>query len=168
MHVVRYRPADAIRWIEVAIQSPASTIESTAGAPETLREAVLTAFGRWLDLGKETTAELLVRSIRATEYRLHETFLEVQGLTGAKRYPYADLHSVEFKKGDRFLFRGENAKLTVRPYAYFAISGLRIPLGWERDGLPVPYRLLAEEIALRSGARAPNPAKNRRSRPKTR
>ncbi|GIV01889.1 MAG: hypothetical protein KatS3mg015_0719 [Fimbriimonadales bacterium] len=168
MHVVRYRPADAIQWIEVALQPHASSFDFRAEGPESVRDAVLSAFGKLLDLSKETTAEVLLRTIRAIEYRLFDDHLEVQNLAGVKRYAYADLKTVELRKRDRFLFRGEGIRFAIRPYATLALTGVRLPLGWQREGLPVPYRLLAEEIALRSSVKVLDRRHQPEKPPKTR
>ncbi len=161
MLVARYRPADAIRWIEIGSRRIAKPGDLPFEPPAGAKDAILDAFQKALNLGKTKMAELQGRAIRAREYLLYEDRFEVVASSGTRSVLYTDVESLELKRGDSFLFRLRQGRVTVRPYAWLSVLGTRIPLGWERNGVEVPFETLPEEIALRARARVVTPRRDR-------
>ncbi|MER3413677.1 MAG: hypothetical protein C4327_11885 [Meiothermus sp.] len=150
MLVARYRPADAIRWIEIGTRRTAKPGDLPFEPPGGARDAILDALQKALDFGRTKMAEFHGQAIRAKEYLLYEDRFEVVASSGTRSVLYADVESLELKRGGSFLFRLRQGRIAVRPYAWLLVLGTRIPLGWERNGVDVPFETLSEEIALRA------------------
>lgn len=161
MLVARYRPADAIRWIEIGTRRIAKPGDVPFDPPGDAKDAILDALRKALSLGKTKMAEFQGKAIRAREYLLHEDRFEVIAASGTRSVLYADVESLELKRGDSFLFRLRQGRVAVRPYAWLSVPGTRVPLGWERNGVEVPFETLPEEIALRARVRVVTPRPGR-------
>lgn len=153
MHVVRYRPADAIRWIEIGARRISKPGDLPYDPPSDPKGAILHAFTKALDLGRTKWAEIQGKALRAKEYLLYEDRFEIVSPSRTRVALYADIESLEVKRGDVFLFHLKQRRVAIRPYAWLLTMGVRIPLGWERNRVDVPFETLPEEIALRANVR---------------
>ena len=52
--------------------------------------------------------------------------------------------------GDRARLILEKGSVTIRPFAHIVAGRVKVPVGWVRNGMEVPYDLLIEEIAARA------------------
>ena len=41
----------------------------------------------------------------------------------------------------------DRGTLQIKPYAYVVAGKLKVPIGWARNGIEVPYELLIEELS---------------------
>lgn len=103
--------------------------------------------------GKSAIASLASKQLESLEYVLTEDRL----LVGTKEIPFAAIRSVEMSGGSEFVVRAASKSVSITPYAWLEVAGHRVPLGWLRDGMEVPFELLAEEIAARAGVEIRRP-----------
>jgi hypothetical protein len=157
MLVARYRPADAIRWIEIGTRRLAKPGDLPFDPPADARAAVVEALRKALSLGKSKVAEFQGKAIRAREYFLYEDRFEAVLPSGVRNVQYADVESLEVRRAGAFVLRLRKGRFTLKPYAWLSVPGARIPLGWERNGVAVPFETLPEEIALRANVRVVTP-----------
>jgi hypothetical protein len=156
MDLIRYRPGEAIRWLETGAQSSRKTaaekgrslVRSDSG--DTIGSQLKKAAGALFDVGRGAYTDLLHRRAQAGEFLLHEAFFEIESSGRTQRVNYDQVLSIE-QKGDRTLVTHEKGVLTIKPYAYIVSGRIRIPIGWSRNGMEVPYELLIEELCARCG-----------------
>ncbi|MBA3725510.1 MAG: hypothetical protein H0W86_03430 [Armatimonadetes bacterium] len=145
-----YKPADILRWLKIGSQSLRSVDLKPVKRDEiSLKGVVGAALGKALDIGKATVASAGGWAIDRLEYRFHEDRLEMLGAGLPKSILYSEIRSVTSSKRT-FQVVYEGGKLTLRPYAWLLVSGVKVPLGWERNGMEVSFELLAEELAARA------------------
>ena len=106
--------------------------------------------GAMFGYGKSALADLLHRQLEASEYVLHPDRLEILSPTGAKYVPYDQIQEIRVK-GDRFVLMLGNGKVTIKPHAYILSGTLKVPVGWQRNGMEVAYEMLLDELSARAG-----------------
>lgn len=159
MEPIRYRPGEAIRWLKTG----AETIRKSAnqrgrqvvqgGAPRDLRDAgrtVMDAAGALKDLGKSAWADLRASELEGTEYVLLDEHFDIVRGTSIKSIPYKTIKEIEVR-GDRSTLVLEKGSVQIKPHAYLVAGSIKVPVGWARNDMEVPYELLIEELAARSG-----------------
>jgi glutamate dehydrogenase/leucine dehydrogenase len=154
MEPIRYRPGEAIRWLEIgaddirksAKRQGTSLVRREGGRTigKDLRDAAGAIFG----LGKSALADLLHRQAEAAEVVLNQDSFTVNSPGGAKTVQYADVTAMKMQ-GDRLTVEHENGRLTIKPYAYIVSGRVKVPVGWSRNGLEVPYDVLLDELSAR-------------------
>lgn len=145
---VTYKPADAIRWAEIT--APALT--KIHPQPTPFPTSVKQAFQKVLDLSKTAAAQVSHKALQQLEYRLYDEALEIHSQTGLRSVPYDQIVRIEILKKDAFNIVTKKGAIRIKPYAWLLVANVRVPLGWKRDGMEVPYSLLLEEIIARSKA----------------
>jgi hypothetical protein len=158
MEPVRYRPGEAIRWLEMGAGSSRKSaqnkgkdlVQRRGGKP--LMENVATAAGALFDMGKSAYADVLHNAAREAEIVLFDDHFEA-GKGVRKPYRYADVRRIEIE-GDQYTIVLQNDRVTIKPYAHLVSGRVRVPIGWSRNGIEVPYELVIEEIAARAGIEA--------------
>lgn len=157
MDAVRYRPGDAMRWLETAAGARRKSAKdkgmsflAPAGedSPRGIKENLITAAGAIADYGKGAYADLIKRQADSYEIILSETEFSVSKSTGPKIYRYADVTAVTEEKDKITVTLGQTS-VTIRPYAYITAGRVKVPIGWDRNGMEVPFELLVEELAAR-------------------
>lgn len=108
------------------------------------------AAGALLDVGKGAVADLLHRQAEARSYTLLEDRFSINGPTGTRTVPYSQVASIRLAQ-DKATVVLTKGSLTIAPYAHIVAGRVRVPVGWSRNGLEVPYELLIEELAARCG-----------------
>ncbi len=141
----RYRPADVLRWLEMGSQTVRQTPLKPAGPDVT--KAIFEIVGKVVREGKGAIAGIAGKQLEGLEFVLEDLAL----VAGNRRIPYSEIRSVEHEKGTIFHIHATGSPLTIKPYAWLEVAGHRVPIGWLRDGMEVPFELLAEEIAARAG-----------------
>ncbi|MCB8932231.1 MAG: hypothetical protein M9921_08200 [Fimbriimonadaceae bacterium] len=154
MEPIRYRPGEAIRWLE----SGAKDIRKEAarkGKSLVRREGQRTvgrdlkdAAGALFEMGRSALADLAHHQAQATEYVLHEKKFEVVKPSGSKSVAYDTVKSMKVQN-DRATLVLEQGSVHVKPHAYIVAGRIRVPVGWTRNGMEVPYETLLEELAAR-------------------
>ena len=154
MELIRYRPGEAIRWLQTGAQKnrkDAKVMAKSMAPPEdmrTLAENVKSAAGALVAVGRGAIADLMHHQASASEYVLGESDFEVIKPGSSKRYQYSEVRGIQVT-GDRFLIRTDRAQIVVKPYAHVVAGRLKVPVGWSRNGIEVPYELLIEELSAR-------------------
>lgn len=160
MEPVRYQPGEAIRWLQTGaaknrkrakdrgreIVRTVQTIDR-----RTIGRNVMNVAGAIVDIGKGAWADLLHSQAMASEFVLDEEFFEVVKPNRTKHVAYETVSRIEVK-GDRMLIELESgSSILVKPYAYIVAGRVKVPVGWIRNGLEVPYEVLMDELSARCG-----------------
>ncbi|MFN8218763.1 MAG: hypothetical protein U0S12_01345 [Fimbriimonadales bacterium] len=156
MELVRYKPGEAIRWLETGAQDMRKQAART-GKRLVQREGERSvgrdfrdAAGVLIDLGKSALAELSHRQAEASEYVLHEDRLEIVSPARITSVKYEQIKQIKLK-GEAVKLVLESGSFTIKPHAYIVSGRIRVPVGWRRNGLEVPYETILEELSGRSG-----------------
>lgn len=157
METVRYRPGDALRWLQTGadnIRKAAgdrgrSVIRQTGTDQKKFGENLKTAAGALVDYGRSAYAEVLHRQAEATEYVLLADRLDLVKGSKIESIPWESIKGVRLD-GDRALLVLEKGQVTLKPFAHLVAGRVKVPVGWTRNGMEVPYELLIEEIAARA------------------
>ena len=159
MDEVVYVPSQCIRWLEMgagglrdsakerAIVARASFQDRNFG------EAIRSTVSAGARAGKALLADLAGKRGEATEYRLFDDHFELVTLLRTESFNYDGVTKLERGVGSRFryvLTLGHNRR-TISPVAWMESGAVRVPIGWERNGMEVPYTLLIEELSARCG-----------------
>ncbi|MBL8065007.1 MAG: hypothetical protein JNM34_04010 [Chthonomonadaceae bacterium] len=153
MGIVTYRPAEVLHWFEIgskeALQRAKGKGSSVSG--HGILHGIKVVAGVATDLGIGTMTGLAQKKAEDTSFDLSDTYFEVTGLTGRKRISYSEVTEVRSKPHDRAEIVHRSGTLTIKPIAHLVSGRMRVPVGWTRNGMEVPYTVLIEEIAARSG-----------------
>ena len=117
---------------------------------KTFTENLKTAAGAIFDFGKGTYTDMMHRQAEDTEYVLQDGQFDIVKSGNLKTIPYDRVVTVHLK-GDRATFTLDKGVVTVKPFAYIVAGRVRVPVGWNRNGIEVPYDLLVLELAARCG-----------------
>ncbi|MCW5941353.1 MAG: hypothetical protein KIS66_03925 [Fimbriimonadaceae bacterium] len=152
MSVVRYRPADAVRWLQMGSESAARDAQRRGQAAfrggDDLRRNFRDAAGAIFGAGKTAVAQALHAQANASEYVLYEELMEIVQGAKTKTVRYNDVKSIEVK-GDRARLVLREGEVKIDPPAHISVGRVRVPIGWERNGMEVAYDVLLDEIGAR-------------------
>jgi hypothetical protein len=156
MELVRYRPGEAMRWLKTGAQTERRSA-ARKGRSLVRREGHRTvgrdlgeAASALIDMGKSAWADLVALQAEASEYVFHDDAFEIVKSTGVRRIPYSDVTSLTMD-GDRLIVELTKGSVTIKPHAYIVAGRVRVPIGWSRNGLEVPYELMLDELSARCG-----------------
>lgn len=152
MDIVRYRPGEAIRWLQTGaenIRREARTkgktvVEDGKSFGENLKTAASAVF----EFGKGAYAEMMHSQAEANEFVLHENHVDIVRNGTIKSIDYSAVQAMEIH-GEKTLLILEKGKVSIKPFAYIVAGKAKVPVGWTRNGIEVPYELLLEELAAR-------------------
>jgi len=153
---VRYKAGDAIRWLDIGSDSLKNSAKRHTRdvvdrkGERTIGKDIGGIFSAVMDLGKGAVADLLHRQAETNEYVLDDTTLEVRSGRGAKRIAYDQVKSIR-RIHDKVKIILSQGSVEIKPYAHVVAGRIKVPVGWERNGVEVPYDLLAVELAARAG-----------------
>jgi hypothetical protein len=158
MEIVRYRPGEAIRWLQTGaenIRKSASdrgkSVFSQSGTEQRpLYENLATAAGALYDFGKSAYTDLQHRRAEASEYVLQDEHFDIVLGNAIKSIRYKQVAGIRVK-GDRATLILDKGQVGIKPYAYVVSGSAKAAVGWVRNGTEVPYELLIEELAARCG-----------------
>jgi hypothetical protein len=51
--------------------------------------------------------------------------------------------------GDKLVLVLDKGSVLVKPFAYIVAGKIKVPIGWSRNGVEVPYELIIEELSAR-------------------
>jgi hypothetical protein len=165
MEPIRYKPGEAIRWLETAADSfrkSAKNKGKEAVDPKRDRSdfkkvgaSVADAAGAIYDFGKGAWADMLHRQADASEYVLQENHFDVVKGGSIKSVEYQRVTEISIK-GESVIVKLDKGSVSIKPYAYIISGRVKVPVGWSRNGMEVPYELLIEELAARCGVNVTN------------
>ncbi len=158
MEIVRYKPGEAIRWLKVggeserkqAAEKGKSVFEQTGTDQRPAYQNVFTVAGALYKFGRGAYGELKAKMAEASEYILQDAHFDVVHAQSIKSIKYAQVAAVKLT-GDKIQLTLDKGHLTIKPYAQIVAGTVKAPVGWTRNGIEVPYELLAEELAARCG-----------------
>jgi len=158
MELVRYRPGEAIRWIQVGannMRKSAKTrgkgvVGQTGIDQRNFGENMKTAAGAIFDFGKSAYAEVLHRQAEASEYVLEDDHFDIVHGGSIKSINYDRVKQVQMAP-DRAKLVLDKGSLMIKPVAFIVAGRVRVPLGWTRNGIEVPFELLLQELSARCG-----------------
>lgn len=157
MSAVYYKPPEISHWLEEG-----SKTARDAGKEKTkelakatshfdIAQSIKAAASAAKGFGKSAMAELAQRKIDEVSYTLYDDAVEYESLTGRKRIAFNEITTIMKQKNDRFTIASESAEIHIKPIAHLVTSRVKVPIGWNRSGMEVPYGLLIEEISARCG-----------------
>jgi malonyl CoA-acyl carrier protein transacylase len=150
--VVRYRPGEAIRWLDGAAEEALGQAKEKASAVTQngagWTERIKKVAGALGELGRGAQAELTRRRAAVSEFVFRDEDFTVSRAGSRQTFPYSAVKRFA-KDKDKVVVTLAHAALTIRPYAYVVAGKLKVPVGWDRNGSEVPYELLFEEWAAR-------------------
>lgn len=159
MDPIRYRPGEALRWLETGADRARESARekgrriSEPPHDETIKRighGLKNAVGAAVDFGKGAWADLLAQRADATEYVILNDRLElVQGKT-MRSVKFTEIRAIH-KKGDRYRVSLVNGSLNIEPYAHIVAGKVKVPIGWTRNGIEVPFELFPDELSARCG-----------------
>lgn len=156
MEVVRYKPGEAIRWLQTEagrLKSDAKASGRAAAEPGSvdmhgITETVKNAASAVFNMGRSAYAEMAHLRANASEFVLLEDRLDIVSGTSIKAIPYSSVKKITLK-GDKAQLILEKGTYVIKPFAYVVAGPMKVPIGWERNGLETPYLLIIEELAAR-------------------
>lgn len=156
MEVVRYRPGEAIRWLQTgaelhrktAHERGRSIVRQTGTEQRPLTQNLKTAASALMEYGKGAYAEMLHHQASASEYILQDEQFDIVSGNSIKSIDYSRVKAVTMR-GERAVLTLDKGTLTIKPFAHIVAGRTRVPVGWVRNGTEVPYDLLIEELAAR-------------------
>lgn len=155
--IIRYRPPEVLHWLELGArdlkQDAARHGRSVVRreGERTIQKDVVQAAQALYDLGKGTFADVVHRSVQAIEYALLDDSLEIRETARTRTIPYSRIKRIEWKTGDRATVVLDQGSISIKPLAHLVAGAIKVPVGWNRNGMDVPYDLLIDELAARAG-----------------
>jgi hypothetical protein len=153
VELVRYRPDQAIRWLrlDAETQRASAKIRSKkVGQEASVNTKMKAAAEVLLDLGKSAYTEAVHSFAEANEYVLQEHQFDIIRNGVIKTIAYDRIIAIQFRN-DRGSLILDKGTVTIKPFAYLTAGRIKVPIGWQRNGLDVPFELIFEEISARSG-----------------
>jgi len=154
MELIRYRPGEAIRWLETGardIRKDAARQGKSLVRREGERSVgkdIKQAAGAIFAMGRSALADLAHLQALATEYVLHEDKFEIVRQNSPRTLKYESVQSIKFQN-DRATLVLEQGSVSIKPHAYIVAGRIKVPVGWSRNGMEVPYETFFEELAAR-------------------
>jgi hypothetical protein len=110
-----------------------------------------------MSLGRGATNELALRQASEEAYVLGADAFERIGLGARSRVPYAKVKEIVALGSDRYELTHASGRLVVRPVAHLVRGRSRVPVGWVRNGVEVPFSTLIDELSARCGVEVSQP-----------
>jgi hypothetical protein len=157
MNLITYTPAEVLKWFDTesrranaharAQTQEIAKIATEDGLIPTIKQAAVAA----ISITKGAYGTVVQKQTGETKYDLYEQGLEFVDLTRRTKVDYKQIRQIVAKPGDRFQILYNGGSLSIKPPAHLVAGKLRVPVGWIRNGIEVPYLTLVEEISARSG-----------------
>ncbi|MCH8977792.1 MAG: hypothetical protein IH945_00925 [Armatimonadetes bacterium] len=156
MPTVTYRPPDILHWFSTGSQEAIDSALrkgralTKSAAESSVKQNIIRAAGVAADIGRGAAAEVLHRQAVDTVYKLHDEQMDVRGATGTRTIAYESITAILLHPKDRFTVEYGEGTLTVRPIAHLSAGKVRVPVGWVRNEIEVPFSTLLDELSARS------------------
>lgn len=155
---IRYAPGEVLRWIDDSRPDGLDEAKRKGRSlfqregERTLGRDLRDAAGMVLGVGKSALAQLARRQALAQEFSLYEDDFEILSPGAAtRRIRYLQVQRISWRAQDRVVLELDRGHVTIKPVAHLVAGKLKVPVGWTRNGLEVPYETLIDEIAARCG-----------------
>lgn len=102
--------------------------------------------------GRGAVAEITQRKVQKLSYGLEDTHFQVVKLTSNQSWEYSEINGIYAERNHTYRLNYEGGDLIIKPPAMLVAGRTRVPIGWDRNGMEVPYVMLIEELAARCGA----------------
>lgn len=155
MEPIRYKPGEAIRWLETGADANRKSAKQkgkevfASGIPASIKLGQ--GIGALFDLGRGAWADVLHKQAEASEYVLQEDRFDVVSGNSIKTVPYSEVKKISIKGEKAIVTLQRGSTLSIKPYAHITAGRIRVPVGWMRNGMEVPYDLLIDELSARCG-----------------
>ena len=152
---IRYKPGEAIRWLETAAEANRKSAKlkgkEVFGSDIPPGAKLGQGLGALFDLGRGAWADILHKQAEASEYVLQDDRFDVVSGNSIKSVLYGDVKKIAMKGERATVTLQRGSVLQIKPYAHITAGRIRVPVGWMRNGMEVPYDLLIEELSARCG-----------------
>lgn len=152
MEPVRYRPSDVIRWLDSGSdrirESSSRKAQSVIGrkGARTVTKDIRDVAGALMDAGAAALADLKHRQAESAQYLIADDYFEVITLTGNRKIPYSEVVQIRLRDDDCQIIL-ERGSVNIRPFAHLVSGRVKVPIGWLRNDIEVPFELIIDEIA---------------------
>jgi hypothetical protein len=158
VELVRYRPGEAIRWLQTGAETMRKTastrsrdlVRQSGADQKGFGENVKTAAGALYDFGKSAYADVVRKHVETSEFVLQEDHFDMVHNGSIKTIPYSRVKQVTLTP-ERARLMLDKGSVSIKPVAFVLAGHLKVPGGWVRNGIEVPFDLLIEELAARCG-----------------
>jgi hypothetical protein len=154
VELIRYKPGEAIRWLQIGAedfkkdaQRKGKSVIRREGERTIQRDVKEVAGAIW-GMGKGALTDLIHRQAEATEYILHEEMFELVSPGQIRSIKYSVVKAIRVK-GDKVTVILDRGSLTIKPHAYILSGRIKVPVGWSRNGMEVPFEVLIDELSGR-------------------
>lgn len=157
MPLTTYTPAEVMHWFDTeskrnqalvrAQTRDIARVANEEGIIPTIKQAATAA----LSMGKGAYGTVVQKQATETRYDLFDSGFEFVDIARRVKVDYSQVRQIVAKAGDRYQILFNGGSLTVKPPAYLVAGKYRVPVGWMRNGVEVPFLTLVEEISARSG-----------------
>ncbi len=155
MSTTTYRPVDILHWFGMESRRnrrsgfhKGGLVPKKATEQGVVQGLKLVASAAY-DLTRGAASDLVQAQAGQTEYVLHDSGFEAVDLVRRVKIDYKQVHKIIAKQNDKFLIVADNANVTVKPVAHLSAGHVRVPVGWVRNGMEVPFATLIEELSAR-------------------
>lgn len=157
MQAITYRPPDILHWFSTGSQEAIDSAKRRSkdftkkAGESTVKENILKVAGVAAEFGRGAAADLVHRQAAETVYKLYEDEIDVRGPVSSFTIKYEMINEIKSHSKDKFTIEHDAGTLTVRPVAHLVSGKVRVPLGWIRNSIEVPFTMLLEELSARCG-----------------
>ncbi len=154
LETIRYRPCDAVRWLKIGADSMRESAKKQGAqvigrdGVRNLKKDLSQAAGALWDMGKSAVADAVHVNALNTEFLLGPDRIEIIRPVGSKIIEYAKIRRIR-RQEDVYTVELDQGSFVIAPPAYVMAGAIKAPVGWDRNGHEVEFRLLAEELSAR-------------------
>lgn len=153
MNVV-YQAPEIIQWLELEAKRASTSGKEksiAASSKDDLVETVKQYASAALSYGKGAVAGLVQKQAEEVRYELFETGFEFIDIARRIKIDYSEVRKITSKSNDRVQVLYSGGSITIKPVAHLVSGKYKVPIGWKRNNVEVPYVMLVEELAARCG-----------------
>lgn len=157
MPTVTYRPPDIYHWFSTGSQEAIESAKrqgrdfTKSASDSSVKDTIKKAASVAAEIGRGAGADIVHRQANETAYKLHDKEMSVKGAVTTTTLTYNTISSILAHPKDKFSVEHEGGTLIIRPIAHLVSGRIRVAVGWERNGIEVPFTMLLEELSARSG-----------------
>ncbi|MDI9636510.1 hypothetical protein QPK87_01180 [Kamptonema cortianum] len=157
MPAIVYQPPDVLHWFdtEAKRESVLGFAKGAMVARKTTEEGIIPgikqAAGAALSIGRSAVGGFLKSQGQETRYELHDSGFECIDLTRRVKVSYSDVRQIISRPNHQTKILYNGGSVTIKPVAHLVAGRYKVPIGWLRNGMEVPYAMLIEEISARTG-----------------
>lgn len=155
MGLVTYQPAEVMHWFDTESKRTNATARAQtkdiarATNEEGLLPGLKQAASAALSIGKGAYGSVVQKQAAETRIDLYESGFEFIDLTRRIKVDYSQVRQIVAKAGDRYQILYNGGSVVVKPPAHLVAGKYRVPVGWRRNGIEVPFLTLIEELSGR-------------------